>query len=219
MLCCFELANDGLVFCYIIGIHKGASCQHDIFQETRGGHLVTTGLGPFYDGAMHLLLSPGDLLGLVAAVLLAGLCGPKAGRWTVIALPLAWLIAGLIGLNLPVGVDLPWLSVVSLVILGGLVAVNPTMPPAAVAAMAASFGALHGLLNGSALAAIGAGPLSIAGIATTVLVIGLLCSAGVVSLKAAWTRVAEDEYEGYVFRIGYLGFSSYLEDVVSEGGP
>jgi hydrogenase/urease accessory protein HupE len=169
-------------------------------------HLVTTGLGPFYDGAMHLLLSPGDLLGLVAAVLLAGLCGPKAGRWIVIALPLAWLIAGLIGLNLPVGVDLPWLSVVSLVILGGLVAVNPAMTPAVVAAMAASFGALHGLLNGSALAAIGAGPLSIAGIATTVLVIGLLCSAGVVSLKAAWTRVAVRVAGSWIAAVGMLMF-------------
>jgi hypothetical protein len=26
-------------------------------------HLVTSGLGPFYDGALHVLLSPGDLLG------------------------------------------------------------------------------------------------------------------------------------------------------------
>jgi hypothetical protein len=45
-------------------------------------HLVNTGLGPFYDGAMHLALSPDDLLGLFAAAMLAGLCGPEAGRWT-----------------------------------------------------------------------------------------------------------------------------------------
>ena len=47
-------------------------------------HLVNSGLGPFYDGALHLLLSPGDLLGLVAAALLAGLRGARAGRLTVI---------------------------------------------------------------------------------------------------------------------------------------
>jgi len=34
-------------------------------------HLVTSGLGPFYDGALHLLLSPADMLGLAAAALLA----------------------------------------------------------------------------------------------------------------------------------------------------
>ena len=26
-------------------------------------HLVTSGLGPYYDGALHLLMSPADLLG------------------------------------------------------------------------------------------------------------------------------------------------------------
>ena len=57
-------------------------------------HLVNSGLGPFYDGVMHLLLSPGDLIGLLAALFLAGLHGKRAGRLTVIALPAAWLAAG-----------------------------------------------------------------------------------------------------------------------------
>ena len=69
-------------------------------------HLVNSGLGPFYDGALHLLLSPGDLLGLVAAALLAGLRGAKAGRLTVMALTLSWLLAGMIGMGLPVTPDL-----------------------------------------------------------------------------------------------------------------
>ena len=43
-------------------------------------HLVNSGLGPFYDGALHLLLSPGDLLGLIAVAFLAGLRGARAGR-------------------------------------------------------------------------------------------------------------------------------------------
>jgi hydrogenase/urease accessory protein HupE len=76
-------------------------------------HLVNSGLGPFYDGALHLLLSPGDLLGLLAAALLAGLRGPRAGRLTVMVLPVAWLLAGLIGLHLPSTLELPWLSVLS----------------------------------------------------------------------------------------------------------
>ena len=53
-------------------------------------HLVNSGLGPFYDGVLHLLLSPNDLLGLVALGLLAGLRGPAASRLTVIALPITW---------------------------------------------------------------------------------------------------------------------------------
>jgi hydrogenase/urease accessory protein HupE len=169
-------------------------------------HLVNTGLGPFYDGAMHLLMSPDDLLGVVGVVLLAGLCGAKAGRWTVMAMPLAWLIAGLVGLNLSIDIDLPWLSVLSMVMVGVLVAVNPTLPPNVVAALAGMSGALHGLLNGSALAAVKAGPLTIVGVSLTVLTVGLLGSAWIVSLKTAWALIAVRVGGSWVAAVGILMF-------------
>ena len=177
-------------------------------------HLVTTGLGPFYDGSLHLLVSPGDLLGLVAATLLAGLHGARAGRLTVIALPVAWFAAGLIGLNLQVFIDLPWLSVLSLIVLGVVVAVNPKLPPTAVASLAGLYGALHGLLNGSALGAIGAGPLSLFGIVVTVLIIALLVSAGVVSLRPAWTRIAVRVAGSWVAAVGMLMFGWMMRGTV-----
>lgn len=167
-------------------------------------HLVNSGLGPFYDGAMHLALSPGDLLGLVAATLLAGLRGVRAGRLTVITMPVAWLVAGLIGLHLPVAIDLPLMAVVSFILLGVLVAVDPKLPAAAVAVLAGLYGALHGLLNGSALRLIGAGPLSLFGIVMTVLIIALLVSASVVSLRATWTRVAVRVAGSWVAAVGML---------------
>ena len=50
--------------------------------EAAKAHLVSTGLGPFYDGVTHLLVSPDDLLGVIALSLLAGLNskghGPRA---------------------------------------------------------------------------------------------------------------------------------------------
>src|SRR5262245_51625961 len=63
------------------------------------GHLVTTGLGPVYDGIGHLLLSPTDYVPVIAISLLAGLRGPAAGRWTLFALPAAWLVGGIVGIN------------------------------------------------------------------------------------------------------------------------
>jgi hydrogenase/urease accessory protein HupE len=167
-------------------------------------HLVNSGLGPFYDGALHLLLSPGDLLGLLAAALLAGLRGARAGRLTVMVLPVAWLLAGLIGLSLPVMPELPWLSVVSLLILGVLVATDVHLAAPAVAALAGLYGMLHGLLNGAALAAIGAGPMALFGIVTTVLVVALLTSAAVVPLRAAWARVAVRVVGSWVVAVGML---------------
>ena len=167
-------------------------------------HLVNSGLGPFYDGALHLLLSPGDLLGLVAAALLAGLRGARAGRFTVIALPIAWMLAGLVGLGMPAGLQLEWLSVLSFMILGVLVAADLALTPASVAAIAAAYGALHGLLNGSALAAVGEGPLSLAGLAATVAVVALLASAAVVPLKASWARIVVRVGGSWVAAVGLL---------------
>ena len=172
--------------------------------STAAAHLVTTGLGPFYDGALHLLLSPEDLLGLVAAVALAGLQGAKAGRIAVITLAAAWFMFSFISLNLTVGFDFPWLNIFSIIILGGLVAVNPTLPPAVVALLAGLYGALHGLLNGSALAAMDSGLLSIVGVSVTVLIIGLLCSALIVSLKETWTRIAVRVVGSWIAAVGML---------------
>ena len=43
-------------------------------------HLVTTGLGPIYDGVGHFFLSPEDVLIAIALALFAGMRGPAAGR-------------------------------------------------------------------------------------------------------------------------------------------
>ena len=169
-------------------------------------HLVNSGLGPFYDGILHLLLSPADLLGLLAAILLAGLHGARASRLTVVVLPLAWFLAGLAGLALPAVLELPWLSVLSFALLGALVALNPKLPAEAVALLAGLFGILHGLLNGSALAAIGAGWTSLLGIALAVLVAALLVAAWVVTLRAAWARIAVRVAGSWVAAVGILMF-------------
>ena len=167
-------------------------------------HLVNSGLGPFYDGAMHLALSPGDLLGLVAATLLAGLHGVRAGRLTVIAMPISWFVAGLVGLYLPLTIDLQWLAVISFVLLGALVAVDKKLPAAAVASLAGLYGALHGLLNGSALGVIGAGLTSLFGVVVTVLVISLIVSSAVVSIRSAWARIAVRVAGSWVAAVGML---------------
>ena len=152
-------------------------------------HLVNSGLGPFYDGSLHLLLSPGDLLGLIAIALLAGLHGPKAGRLVTMTLPVCWLIAGLVGMQLPAMLDLPWMTMLAFAIVGLLVAADIRLPPAAIAILAALYGLLQGLQNGSTLASIGADLTALFGIVMTSLVIALLIAAAVVLLRAPWARI------------------------------
>lgn len=169
-------------------------------------HLVTTGLGPFYDGALHLALSPDDLLGLISVALLAGLCGAKSGRWMVAVLPIAWLLGAVIGLNLTAFPELPGLSILSFVILGLLVALDVKLPVWGVAALAGSFGILHGLLNGAALQEAPERVLNVLGILSTVFVLSLLLSAAVVSLRPLWTRVVVRVAGSWVVAVGMLMF-------------
>jgi len=72
----------------------------------------------------------------------------------------------------------------------------------------------NGLLNGAALGAIGAGPASLFGIAATVLVIALLVSAAVVSLRADWTRIAVRVAGSWVAAIGMLMFGWLVRGAV-----
>jgi hydrogenase/urease accessory protein HupE len=169
-------------------------------------HLVNSGLGPFYDGALHLLLSPADMLGLAAAALLAGLRGRKAARLTVIALPLAWLSAGLIGMRLSVIPDLAWFSMLSVILLGLLVAADARLTPIAVALLAGAFGALQGLDSGSTLVTLDTGATSLAGMVLAVLLLALLTSAAVTPLQAFWARVAVRVAGSWVVAVGILMF-------------
>lgn len=169
-------------------------------------HLVSSGLGPFYDGALHVLLSPGDLLGVLALGLLAGLRGARAGRITVATLPAVWLVAGLAGLHLGLALDadLAWLGVVFLLLLGLLVAADARLPPRALGGLAVAYGGLHGLLNGTALGTLGAGMPELLGIVLTSFFLVLLTSAAVVPLRALSARVAVRVAGSWIAAVGML---------------
>ena len=185
-----------------------------IFPEAAMAHLVTSGLGPFYDGALHLALSPADLLGLVAVTLLAGLSGRKAARWAVIVLPLAWFVGGIVGSVFPAAAELSWMSIIAFLIVGVLVAIDFTLPSMTVASLAGAFGVLSGLQNGSALAAVGAGLSALAGVVVAVLITTLLISALVVSMRADWPRIVLRVAGSWIAAVGMLMFGWMLKAAV-----
>lgn len=167
-------------------------------------HLVNSGLGPFYDGALHLLISPDDLLVILALALLAALRGPRAGRLAVLSLPAAWLLGGLAGLAAFPATAPAWLGVVSFLVVGVLVAADPRLPDAAIAVLAAGCGAVHGLLNGAALAAVDAGIPGLLGITLTALVLTLLVAGTGVPLQAMQARIALRVAGSWIGAVGLL---------------
>ena len=127
-------------------------------------HLVTTGLGPVYDGITHLAVSPADVMAVIALALLGGLGGAKRGRAVLAALPVAWLAGGVAGLFAGEEILLPLGTALMLLTLGLLVATDATLPRMLAMVLAAAAGLVLGALNGTALAASGTGFLGLVGI-------------------------------------------------------
>ena len=167
-------------------------------------HLVTTGLGPLYDGISHLLMSPDDLLPVVAMALLAGLNGPAAGRSVLFVLPVAWTVCGLAGFAARAPLVPGAVATLSFLVLGALTAADRRLPHAMVSALAVALGLLHGWLNGAGIAAAGREALGIAGIVAAVFVLVALVAAFVVWLRAPWTRIVVRVAGSWIAAIGLL---------------
>lgn len=166
-------------------------------------HLVTTGLGPVFDGIGHFFMTLEDLLPALALALLAGLRGRESARVVLFVLPLAWLVGGAVGLV--VGAALPlWVTVVSFLVAGGLVAADAPLPRRGVIALAVALGLLHGTMNGAAMAAARRGALGLLGVAAALFVVLALVAALVVSLRRPWARIAVRVAGSWVVATGLL---------------
>ena len=166
-------------------------------------HLVTTGLGPFFDGVGHLFLTIEDLLPVIALALLAGLRGPAAGRRVLFLLPLAWLLGGAIGLATGAGAP-SLLTVASFLVVGGLLALDAPLSDGMVTTLAIALGVMHGSMNGAAMAAARSGFLELLGVAVSLFVVIALAAAFVVTLSKPWTRIAVRVAGSWVVATGLL---------------
>lgn len=166
-------------------------------------HLVTTGLGPVYDGISHLLLTPEDLLPVLALTLYAGLRGASYSRVALFVVPAAWLLGGILGLaaNWPAN---PALAVVSLLGFGGLVASDVRLPQNVLVGLAGVFGLFHGFLNGAAMDEAQLGALGLLGIVSTLFVFIALIASFVVPLRVAWMRIAVRVLGSWIVAVGLL---------------
>jgi urease accessory protein len=169
-------------------------------------HLMNSGFGPFYDGLAHPLISPEDLLPAVAVTLLAGLGGARQGRLVLAILPGAWLAGMAAGWAIGLPAAPAWLSAVATALLGALVASDPRLPLAAMGAVAAALGMLHGYDNGHDLAATTGALLAIAGIACSLFAIVSLLAGHVAVLQAQWARLAVRISGSWIAATGLLMF-------------
>jgi hydrogenase/urease accessory protein HupE len=154
-------------------------------------HLMTTGLGPFYDGLAHLFVTPEDLLPVLALSLAAGLRGPAGGRTALFVLPPAWLAGVFLGRFFSPHWIWPVFSAILTVAFGALAALDRKLPAGAVAVLAATLGLWNGSWNGIEIARSGAAVFGTGlGIATAVFVVVALTGSLAATVRAAAARIA-----------------------------
>jgi hydrogenase/urease accessory protein HupE len=173
-------------------------------------HLVTTGMGPVYDGIGHLLLTPEDLVPVLALVLYAGLRGTVAGRRTMFLLPAAWFLGGMTGFAVS-GIPALPIAAISFLLLGILVAADLRLSADLVAVLAIAIGLIHGFFNGGALKE-GAGIFGLLGIMVVIFVLAGVAAAFVVSLRKPWTRIAVRVTGSWISASGLLMLGWLIRD-------
>jgi urease accessory protein len=153
-------------------------------------HLNSTGMGPIYDGLLHFLMSPEDLVPALALALLAGLRGATYGRRAAFTLPATWLAGSLFGLTAAATAESAFLSSLWFLLLGALVIADAKLSLSAMTALAALLGFVHGYLNGTGMGQSGFAVVAVLGLTSAVFVLIVLAAAFVVQLQANWARIA-----------------------------
>jgi hypothetical protein len=172
-------------------------------------HLVSTGLGPVYDGVAHFALSPEGCVPIAGAALLAGLRGKDQARLAVVLLPIAWLIGGVIG-GLPGAPAWAAPSWAPFLVIGGLVAADLKLPIGATGTLIAALGLALGYPNGVAMIAGGQGARGVIGSAAAVFVLITLAAAAAAGTTVAWMRIACRVLGSWTAATGILLFGWWL---------
>jgi urease accessory protein len=166
-------------------------------------HLNSTGLGPIYDGASHLLVSPEDLIPALALALLAGLRGARYGRVALFVLPAAWFAGGLAGTVVGHGSGTA-VAVASFLLLGVLVAADARLSLALLTAITMSLGLAHGFVNGAGMGQLAVAAQALVGLGVVLFVLTALVVAFVVQLRQPWGRIAVRVLGSWIAASGLL---------------
>jgi urease accessory protein len=166
-------------------------------------HLNSTGMGPFYDGLMHFLMSPEDIIPVLALALLAGLRGADFGRRALLVLPSAWLLGSLFGLAAAAKGN-ALVSAIWFVLLGGLLAANAKLSLGLTTVLAALLGLYHGYLNGTGMTQSASAVVVLLGLVSAIFILVALAAAFVVQLRAQWARIAVRVAGSWIAASGFL---------------
>ncbi len=167
-------------------------------------HLVNSGLGPFCDGALHLLLSPMDLVLLVVLCVLVGAQGARAARSAMVAAFVAWLVASAFAISADVAGSFAIVDALGLLLLGVGIALDIRMPATVTAALATGVAAWLGFQSGRELISADQPWLALVGATSVAMMFMLLALSLVVSATSFPARIGRRILGSWVAVTGLL---------------
>ena len=183
-----------------------ACAAYGLIPASAQAHLVTSGMGPVYDGISHFGLSPEDFLPVVALAFFTGLRGATHTRHALAILCLAWLAGGLTilsGVSLPPFV-LPAATVWLFLLIGIVLAADWNLSPGGCTLLACQLGAVRGAAD---LAGSAAGPssaLALIGMIASVFVVFSLAASVTLPLRRFWMIIAARVSGSWLAALGLL---------------
>jgi hydrogenase/urease accessory protein HupE len=176
-----------------------------VFSQAANAHLVSTELGPLYDGAAHPLVSPQDLLTILGLAILAAHGGAISGRRLIVSLTLAWATGVCIGFAAVHGpLEFP-VAAAAVILILGILGVSRLRIPSGVLVSASTFlGLARGVMNGSAARNADGQWLSVLGIALGIFVLCTLLTGGGKWLENRRFAVALRVIGSWIAAIGLL---------------
>jgi urease accessory protein len=181
----------------------GVLAVTSLFPARAEAHLNSTGLGPVYDGLIHFLLNPEDILAVLALALFAGQRGTAHGRRVLFVLPIAWLVGGFLALTTTAAHGTA-LTFISFLLLGGLLAADAKLSIPLITVLASVIGLFHGYLNGAGMGQPTDGALALLGIFLAIFVLVALAASFVEPLRQQWARIAVRVAGSWIAATGLL---------------
>lgn len=162
-----------------------------LLPRTAQAHLVNTGFGPFYNGMCHPFVNFTDLMIVLALALLAGMAGPKSGRYALFSLASAWAAGALIGQSwLVTSWSLSLVASATLILLVSIfVTANLQTPRILILLATAVVGSLFGCSNGQEFASLSKGAMALIGVVTSIFMVMTLATALAVKSNYGWKRI------------------------------
>jgi urease accessory protein len=167
-------------------------------------HLVSTGLGPFYDGVAHVLVTPEDAVAVLALALLSGMSGISSARAVLFTLPTAWCLGALFGQHTPPPQSVTWLTVTTFIAIGALIAMNCRLTASAAICLSIVIGFPHGYFDGPERTGVLSDFSMLSGTLACMFFAIAVISATVASLHAAWTRMVMRTIGSWIAAAGLL---------------